>query len=176
MSIISQLASAPQESPEVYCDHKTVSLPRLRKTANNTFQLRRQCLVCGEPVGNPVSKLTAIRDNHNNTPLDFDETLFKSGEEKREKYWKQRRLERDRQREQYKQAYYEYLNSDEWRERRLLVLKRCGYVCEGCLMRPALHIHHLTYANVGDELLYQLVGLCEGCHDKAHAHHKAQES
>jgi 5-methylcytosine-specific restriction endonuclease McrA len=29
-------------------------------------------------------------------------------------------------------------------------------------------VHHHTYANVGDELMWQLVAVCRECHQKFH--------
>lgn len=65
-------------------------------------------------------------------------------------------------------AYKEHLKSTKWAELRKKVIARCGNVCEGCGCAPVENVHHLTYANVGDELLFQLVGLCRNCHKKAH--------
>lgn len=64
--------------------------------------------------------------------------------------------------------YNDYLNSDAWRAKRRKVLDRCGGLCEGCRNAPVNQVHHLTYAHVGDELLYELVGLCVDCHERAH--------
>lgn len=64
--------------------------------------------------------------------------------------------------------YRNYLLTPAWRFKRRLVLARCNGKCEGCAGRPATEVHHLTYDHVGDELLYELVGLCENCHKKAH--------
>src|SRR5690606_1665469 len=49
-------------------------------------------------------------------------------------------------------------------------MERAGWICEGCRTRPAEQVHHLTYSHVFDELLFQLVALCEPCHNKAHGH------
>lgn len=64
--------------------------------------------------------------------------------------------------------YNEYLNSDAWKARRRKVMDRCRGLCEGCRDHPVTQIHHLTYDHVGDELLYELVGLCDACHDRTH--------
>jgi hypothetical protein len=64
--------------------------------------------------------------------------------------------------------YNEYLNTDVWKARRRKVMDRCRGLCEGCREHPVTQVHHLTYAHVGDELLYELVGLCDACHEKAH--------
>jgi hypothetical protein len=64
--------------------------------------------------------------------------------------------------------YNDYLQSDDWKLKRRKVYDRCRGLCEGCRDRPVTQVHHLTYAHVGDELLYELVGLCDDCHEKAH--------
>jgi hypothetical protein len=64
--------------------------------------------------------------------------------------------------------YNSYLQSDDWKVKRRKVYDRCRGLCEGCRDRPVTQVHHLTYVHVGDELLYELVGLCDDCHEKAH--------
>lgn len=64
--------------------------------------------------------------------------------------------------------YADYLASDEWSERRRRVMERARYLCEGCLSARAECVHHTTYAHVGDELMFELVALCNACHEKAH--------
>jgi DnaB-like helicase N terminal domain len=65
--------------------------------------------------------------------------------------------------------YQNYLRSDEWRAKRRLVMDRCGGLCEGCRNAPVSEVHHLTYEHVGDELLFELVGLCRECHQRVHS-------
>lgn len=65
--------------------------------------------------------------------------------------------------------YEAVLQSPEWKEKRRLVLIRCKGVCEGCGQRPATEIHHLTYAMLGREMLFQLVGVCDHCHAEIHS-------
>jgi 5-methylcytosine-specific restriction endonuclease McrA len=71
---------------------------------------------------------------------------------------------------QARDQYDEYLKTPQWEILRQRVLQRCQNVCEGCGVAPAREVHHLTYANIYNELLYQLVGLCSNCHRKAHGH------
>jgi 5-methylcytosine-specific restriction endonuclease McrA len=60
--------------------------------------------------------------------------------------------------------------SPAWRALRSRVLARAGGRCEGCgRFASALAAHHLTYARLGRERLSDLVGLCQPCHDRAHA-------
>lgn len=79
--------------------------------------------------------------------------------------------------------YAAYLESEEWKAKRLLVLERAGYRCEAlrsflgwrgeviyyrCANRRLLHVHHLTYDRVFDEPLEDLMALCPEDHDRAH--------
>ena len=64
--------------------------------------------------------------------------------------------------------YDDYLRSDAWQEKRRAVLKRANGICEGCGKALARHVHHLTYAHAGHELLFEMVALCEACHRICH--------
>jgi 5-methylcytosine-specific restriction endonuclease McrA len=64
--------------------------------------------------------------------------------------------------------YNEYLASDAWQNRRRLVLKRANYLCEACLVRPAVQVHHLVYTHVFDEFLWELKAICLECHRRIH--------
>jgi hypothetical protein len=61
-----------------------------------------------------------------------------------------------------------YLQSNHWRERRLLLLTACDFRCAGCDANGRLDVHHLSYANLGDEPLSDLMALCRECHDATH--------
>jgi 5-methylcytosine-specific restriction endonuclease McrA len=64
--------------------------------------------------------------------------------------------------------YDAYLASPEWQARRRLVLKRANGMCEGCGLRPAAQVHHLTYQHVGAEFLWELRAVCLECHQALH--------
>jgi hypothetical protein len=68
----------------------------------------------------------------------------------------------------YKAKYQAYLLSEQWKNKRTKVLKRAQGICEGCLDVPATEVHHRSYEHVFDELLFELVALCEECHRKTH--------
>ena len=36
------------------------------------------------------------------------------------------------------------------------------------LLRPATQVHHLTYAHLGDELLFELISVCDDCRKRIH--------
>jgi len=67
-----------------------------------------------------------------------------------------------------KEKYAEYLETPEWQEKRRLVIERARGICEGCRVRHASQVHHLTYENIGDEFLWQLVAVCRICHERYH--------
>jgi hypothetical protein len=65
--------------------------------------------------------------------------------------------------------YKEVLQSSEWKIKRKKVIKRCNNICEGCGEKPVQEVHHLTYDRLGQEFLFQLIGLCKNCHSKIHS-------
>lgn len=67
-----------------------------------------------------------------------------------------------------RENYSLYLQSPEWEKKRDAVFQRENGICQGCLEEPIEHIHHTTYAHLFDEPLFELIGLCEGCHRKVH--------
>lgn len=67
-----------------------------------------------------------------------------------------------------KSDYQRYLQSGAWKAKRRLVRKRSNGTCELCKKRIATQAHHVTYENLGDEPLDDLLDLCFVCHAKQH--------
>ncbi len=65
-------------------------------------------------------------------------------------------------------AYREYMASPAWGRRRAKVMERARGTCEGCLTKPAEHVHHRSYAHFGAEFAFELLALCEDCHSRWH--------
>ena len=72
-----------------------------------------------------------------------------------------------------KSKYREYLGSRHWQKRRKEFLD-CGRVCNRCevprwlselVYDQDLHVHHLSYANLGNETDDDLEALCPRCHE-----------
>lgn len=61
--------------------------------------------------------------------------------------------------------YSKYLLSEEWKEKRWLVLERDGHVCAVCTSNEELQIQHRTYDHVGDEPLEDLITICKKHHE-----------
>ena len=67
------------------------------------------------------------------------------------------------------ERYAEYLQSEEWQEKRIDVMNRDGFSCVLSKKTQNLQIHHLTYARVGNEDLSDLVTLNRDVHRLIHA-------
>jgi 5-methylcytosine-specific restriction endonuclease McrA len=147
------------------CAHQRLSEPRARSIANGSIQYRQQCLDCGRPVGNPVAKGLAYDRNGGHPPSSLDEVLLV---DQRAGAAAGLRERREAERTEWRVWYNDYLQSEQWQEKRCLVFKRANFLCEGCRRNRAIHVHHLSYEHVGDEFLWELVAICEGCHDRAH--------
>ena len=65
-------------------------------------------------------------------------------------------------------SYSAYLNSDHWKQTRQKALENAEYQCWECGSKDRLHVHHLTYENIGGELPEDLMVLCASCHAKIH--------
>jgi nucleoside 2-deoxyribosyltransferase len=69
----------------------------------------------------------------------------------------------------YKERYYEYLNSFQWKRLRKDKLHEAGGRCQLCnSSAQPLHVHHRTYDRVFNEELSDLIALCKPCHEKFH--------
>jgi len=64
--------------------------------------------------------------------------------------------------------YQSYLASDEWKAKRTKVRRRARGWCERCKVRPRADIHHLSYANIGNEAETELIAVCHSCHAFLH--------
>ncbi|MDO8980306.1 MAG: hypothetical protein Q7V17_13840 [Afipia sp.] len=76
----------------------------------------------------------------------------------------------------FKRKYEQYLRSPEWAKRREKVLERAKGICEGCRDRKATQVHHLTYDHIYEELLFELVAVCDDCHRRIHRDKQDEQS
>jgi hypothetical protein len=133
-----------------------------------------QCLDCDAQVGGYVGS-AELSDAETAGAVPFDEAGRKA------QYQQGREalhVEQEARRAGRRTAYDDYLQSPEWHLLRQKVFTRAAKLhgrdiygrpyCEGCGERPVEHVHHLTYEHVRRELLWELVGVCTSCHEKAH--------
>lgn len=64
--------------------------------------------------------------------------------------------------------YYEYRSSNNWKEKRKLIFERDNKTCQICKIDTATEVHHLSYQNIFNEPLEDLVAICFNCHRKEH--------
>lgn len=136
---------------------------RERTIRGGSQQWVRQCLDCGQPVGNPVK---AVQDC-----TIFDNELIEQYRDERAQI---RQQAVDEERAKRWSLYKEYIDSDAWKLLRSRVLKRDGGQCQGCLDAPATEVHHTTYKNFGFEFAFELVSLCRPCHQRMHQYRQGE--
>lgn len=156
-------------SSPYHCNHTTVEL-RERTHSNQVAHYVDQCLGCGVQLQSHKRDSTIVAQARLNDGIpEFDDTLreifFIRGEEQRQDQW-------SNDHDHWQAWYAEYLKSDRWKAKRAEVMRRDKFTCQGCHDRATL-VHHKTYANVGDELLFQLIALCKDCHTRVHDGKKA---
>lgn len=154
-----KLSQVPSQCLNCGSDQRAL---RKRTLSNASIQFVFQCLRCGRAV---TSAIARSRLNPSDVVSDWDELLY-------EAYQRERREALQEQREQERSEWFQrhdnYLQSSEWREKRRKVLRRARGLCEGCGNRQPTQVHHLSYAHWGNELLWELVAVCDDCHDRAH--------
>ncbi len=150
----------PEQHPSPwYCEHKSTEVRR-RTYANGTKVACRQCLICGNSQGCvPKNKVILY------SLPEWDETI---SERWRERAQTRYDSQRESERREFFDWYNQYLLTPEWQSLRRRVLLRSGGLCEGCRLRPAVQVHHLTYERVGKEMLFDLAAVCLECHEKIH--------
>lgn len=130
---------------------------RKRVVSNGAVQIVAQCLLCGRSASNPIRRLP----RHDLLP-EWDDSIAL-------RYDVQGAQERAQSRMDWFAQHDEYLKSALWRAKRQLVLERSGGRCEGCRSARATQVHHLTYEHWQRELLWELVAVCDRCHEVAHS-------
>jgi len=120
----------------------------------------RQCLRCGGNLG-CIPKRNVLLSGL----AEWDDTLGEAWAKRA-----QQQLDADRAQKagEWWSWYNEYLLSEEWQSLRIRVFARARGVCEGCGINSATQVHHLTYVRVGQEMLFDLVAVCDDCHSRIH--------
>lgn len=68
----------------------------------------------------------------------------------------------------HKVEYINYLKSEDWKERRKILMQQANYKCMKC-GEKATQLHHLNYNNIGNEILEDdVIALCSDCHKEIH--------
>lgn len=75
-----------------------------------------------------------------------------------------------------RERYHRYLQTDEWRERRAVAIRKAGGRCQVCNGSDRLEVHHRTYERFGAELEDDLTVLCEDCHGLYERHKRLRRA
>ena len=67
-----------------------------------------------------------------------------------------------------KAEYQGYLHSDHWKSKRNEALTHFKHRCVICHSKAKLQVHHLTYKNIGNESIRELIVACGDCHKLIH--------
>lgn len=134
------------------------------KLSNGAYQLRLFCPIC------------KILESKSQKQSDYN--LEKIKETTFENFEKYKKIIQDKESKEFsellanlrsnkvksiREIYNTYIKSDAWKEKRNFVLLRDQNICQIC-GKKAMDIHHLTYAHLEREYLFELIALCRECH------------
>ena len=160
---------AYREWLETLCQHDFEPVLRRKKINAVNPQIVKICQECAFQFGGPASHKDAPALDTIPWLSSFTHRIYL---EQRAAVWrvKQNELYRDYENREIlgSMSYAEYLQSDAWKALRDKVLKRASGVCEGCGTAKAVQAHHLRYAHIGHEFLWELVAVCLACHERVH--------
>lgn len=155
------------------CPH-TSSQVVIATYSNGSKHFVPQCQLCGDRIGNSIKKSDAPVDApQEDTTLRLAYEKVRTGD-RQQIFLKHLKIQL-RGESSFSTRYQEYLQSPQWKVKRQKVLERDRSKCQGCLERTATQVHHLTYQHVFDELLFELVAMCESCHQKCHPADELEE-
>ena len=177
-----QIKAEAEYHKENACKCSNIEL-RKRTIKNGTIQYVYQCLNCGSAESKAIKKIEAEQLNGGSVFIQFDDNLSKSwsAEYKNGKDTISKKYEslieeaiklNEQKNDDFFKEYNKYLESEKWHNKRLKVLERADYLCEGCRENEATEVHHLSYKHVFDELLFELVAVCNSCHTFIHKEDK----
>lgn len=66
------------------------------------------------------------------------------------------------------ERHEDYYHTPEWAEKRQQRLQIDNYICQACFKAKATQVHHLHYRTFGDEPMFDLVSVCQPCHQRIH--------
>lgn len=160
---------------EYACSHERREV-RYSVASNGARQWREQCVKCGHlteflkynhprvmAVAEPVAVDEELREAYQQTiRLEAQRRIT----EQADLDMQQRAREQEERDTAWWVAYNEYLKTDDWQARRQMVLQRDGFMCKACGVARATTAHHLTYDHGVDAPLFDLIAVCEACHQR----------
>lgn len=149
------------------CEHK--NLIWVWRTISGNKIYGTQCLMCGRWAAVKQDKIP-LRDKA--SCGEYDDSVRQQYDKK---ICEQRKIAYEEQAETNRNTQLsEYYKSSHWqfiRDKRLSFNR--DYFngrCEICFTNRATHVHHITYARMGREWIFDLAAICEECHAEEHPH------
>jgi hypothetical protein len=152
-----------QVKREFSCDHPEQALT-FKDARNGARLFRHQCVRCGHGADRLRSATLSTAEKVAAVP--FDEGKERDWWEARTKRIQELTAAAEAQRKrEWDRWYARQLQTPRWYALRTAVIRRDGGICRGCLKRQATQVHHLTYERVGREMAFDLVSICDACHE-----------
>jgi len=164
-----------REVEEQYkCTHAETQLVKYQQS-HGAWRIRYQCLCCGEYTTSDQKMAGVDLD-----AMPVVDMALKAGyREKRQTainnaryaYLSMQECQQLDIQARFWTNYNRYLRTKQWYTIREAVLKRDGYLCQACLTRKAVQVHHLSYElfnTLGQSAAFELVAICRQCHEKIH--------
>lgn len=137
-------------------------------SSSGTILLYEQCKICGVKNSGSAIKHSDVPNFKEkiklNEILKYSEELEKNGPTYERYQSEYIDVRRKNKLNEWRSQHGEYLQSNQWKTIRQKVLKRDGFLCQGCLEKPATEVHHKTYENWQNELMFELISVCYDCH------------
>lgn len=140
----------------------------IKHTSDGRIQIVKQCKKCGLQVGGAESQ-RGIDISNLDLPL-WNGNLHSN-------FLEQKRIRiamlQDANNGQWHKQYETYLQSEQWKNLRRLVLARDDYTCQNCFCQvdESANIHHLSYQGYnthGFSFAWECITLCRKCHAAWH--------
>jgi hypothetical protein len=160
-----EIEAAYREWLSTGCSHKDVDLRRVPIKGGNFF-FGRRCLKCGERSGNWIPRKELA--NPDAIPLADEMTPFEFDRQRRQRWQAVQVAFYEKQHSKVTAEYEAYLQSAAWKSLREKVIARANGICEGCLEKSAVQVHHVSYEHRFEEFCWELVAICNDCHVRAH--------
>lgn len=159
----------------IRCEHRRCWYVTIT-TAAGARGIREQCLDCGcldstphklvdYPEAPPADMAAAARWQG------FRDAAGKAAQAEAQKRHAMRQAAKPAEDADWWQAYDDYLHSDAWKAKRMLILRRdqgrCQAVLPNC-SRDATQVHHTSYVlhnAIGAEANFNLHSVCKNCHE-----------
>jgi len=147
--------------------------PSVRVVDGGQIQVMDQCTDCGLFLSSALGGYkscdkSSLRKADTKIIKELD-ILYGLVQRKRSEQLDQEIEAKNKEKETRRDCYDRFLASNAWGDMRILVLKRDGYLCQGCLVNRATQVHHINYNEpIGNEFMFDLVSLCGPCHKRYH--------